>query len=92
VRPVLQFITKAGGCSLCDEAFEEIQDAKEYVDFDLEVIALSEGDAMWEEYKHDFPVGLIDGKVVFKHRTTRDLLIGKIRKFSKPRPKWKFWS
>ena len=92
MKPVLQFITKAGGCSLCDDAFEEIEDAKEYVEFDLEVLPLAEGDAQWEEYKDDFPVGLIGGVVVFKHRTTRDLLVRKIREFSKPRPKWKFWA
>jgi hypothetical protein len=91
-RPVLRFITKDGGCGLCDDAFVEIEDAKEYVDFDLEIVRLSEGDAEWEHYKDDFPVILIDGKFAFKHRTTRDLLIRKLRQSAKPKPKWKFWA
>ena len=85
--PKLQFITKEGGCSLCDEAFEEIESAKDYVDFDIEIVKLREGDQLWERYKNDFPVILIDGKFAFKHRTARDLLIRKLR----PKRGWKFW-
>ena len=53
----------------------------------LEIVKLRQGDDLWERYKNDFPVILIDGKVAFKHRTTRDLLIRKL----KPKTKWKFW-
>ncbi|MDP4198292.1 MAG: glutaredoxin family protein [Bacteroidota bacterium] len=86
--PILQFITKEGGCSLCEEAFEEVESAKDYVDFEVEIVKLREGDSDWERYKNDFPVILIDGKFAFRHRTTRDLLIRKLQ----PKPKWKFWS
>jgi Glutaredoxin-like domain (DUF836) len=85
--PKVQFITKEGGCGLCDEAFEDVESAKDYVDFDLEIVKLREGDELWERYKNDFPVILIDGKFAFKHRTTRDLLIRKLR----PKHRWKFW-
>jgi glutaredoxin len=91
-RPVLTFITKDGGCGLCDDAYEEVEDAKEYVDFDVETVRLSERDREWEKYKNDFPVILIDGKFAFKHRTTRDLLIRKLTQAAKPKAWWKFWS
>ena len=86
-RPVLTFITKEGGCSLCDDAYEEIESAQDYADFDLEVIQIREGDAYWDRYWSRIPVILIDGKEAFEHRTSRDALIRKLR----PRPWWKFW-
>jgi hypothetical protein len=92
MKPILEFITKEGGCSLCDDAYEEIASAQDYVDFDLEIRKLREGDADWETYKDDFPVILINGKLAFKHRTTRDLLIRKLRQSARPKPKWKFWA
>lgn len=85
--PRVEFITKEGGCGLCDDAFAEVESAHDYVDFDLEVVQLREGDALWEKYKNDFPVILIDGKFAFKHRTTCDMLIRKLR----PKAWWKFW-
>ena len=84
--PKLQFITKEGGCGLCDDAFEEIEDAKEYVDFDVEIVKIQQGDDLWNKYWDQIPVIVIDGKVAFKHRTTRDALIRKLK-----RPAWKFW-
>jgi hypothetical protein len=93
-KPKLQFITKEEGCSLCDDAFEEIESAMDYVDFDIEIVKIRKPDdrssadvKLWDKYWDQIPVIIIDGKVAFKHRTTRDLLIRKLR----PKPKWKFW-
>ena len=86
-KPRVQFITKEEGCSLCDEAFEEIESAMDYVEFDLEIVKIRKGDALWDMYWDKIPVILINDKVAFTHRTTRDLLIRKLR----PRSKWKFW-
>ena len=86
-KPLLEFITKDGGCSLCDEAWEEIEDAKEYVDFDIEIIKISPGDKLYDEYWDKIPVILINGKLAFKYRTTRDQLIRKL----KARKGWQFW-
>lgn len=86
-KPLLQFITKADGCSLCDEAFEEVESAKDYVDFDLEIVKIQLGDELWEKYWDKIPVILIDGKVAFTYRTTRDLLIRKLQ----PKKAWQFW-
>jgi hypothetical protein len=86
-KPLLEFITKEEGCSLCDDAWEEIQDAMEYVDFNVEVIKIREGDELWDKYWDKIPVILINGKLAFKYRTTRDLLIHKLQ----ARRSWKFW-
>ena len=86
-RPLLTFITKEEGCSLCDEAFVEIEDAKEYIDFDVEIVKIRKGDAMYDLYWDKIPVILINGKLAFKYRLTRDQLIQKLQ----ARRSWKFW-
>ncbi len=86
-KPHVQFITKEEGCSLCNDAFEELESAMDYVEFDLEIVKIRQGDALWERYWDKIPVVVINDKVAFTHRTTRDLLIRKLR----PRSKWKFW-
>jgi hypothetical protein len=83
----LTFITKEEGCSLCDEAFEEIESAMDYVDFDLDIVKIRKGEPNYERYWDKIPVILIDGKVAFTGQTSRDALIRRL----KPKPKWKFW-
>jgi hypothetical protein len=86
-KPLLTFITKESGCSLCDDAWEEIESAQDYVDFDIEVVKIRKGDEYYDEYWDKIPVILINGKIAFKYRTTRDQLIRKL----KARAWWKFW-
>lgn len=86
-KPLLQFVTKEEGCSLCDDAFVEVESARDYVDFDLEIIKIREGDEWWEKYWDKIPVILINGTVAFKYRTTRDQLIRKLG----ARKSWMFW-
>ena len=86
-RPLLTFITKDGGCSLCDDAWEEIESAQDYADFDIEIIKIQKGDKYYDEYWDKIPVILINGKIAFKYRTTRDALIRKL----KARAWWQFW-
>jgi len=88
VKPRLQFITKEEGCTLCDEAFEEVESAMDYVEFDLEIVKIRKGDVLWDKYWDKIPVILIDGKVAFTAHTSRDALIRKL----KPKPRWKFWA
>ena len=78
-RPIVQFITKEEGCSLCDEAFVELESAMDYVEFDLDIVKLREGDALWKKYWDKIPVILINGKEAFKYRTSRDALIRKLK-------------
>lgn len=78
-RPVVQFITKEEGCSLCDDAFSEIESAMDYVEFDLDIVKIREGDELWTKYWDKIPVILINGKVAFKYRTSRDALIRKLK-------------
>jgi hypothetical protein len=53
----------------------------------MDIVKIRKGDPLWDKYWDKIPVILIDGKVAFTGRTTRDALIRKL----KPKPKWKFW-
>jgi hypothetical protein len=86
-KPLLTFITKEGGCTLCDEAWEEIESAQDYADFEIDIVKIRKGDALYDQYWDKIPVILIDGKLAFKYRTTRDQLL----KGLKGRAWWKFW-
>jgi hypothetical protein len=85
--PKVQFITKEGGCTLCDELFEELESARDYVDFDLEILKIEQDDELYEKYWDQIPVILVGGKLAVKYRATRDELIKKID----GRSWWKFW-
>ncbi len=85
--PKVQFITKEGGCSLCDELFAELESARDYVDFDLDIVKIDYDDELREKYWDKIPVLIINGKVAVKYRSTRDELIRKIE----GRSLWKFW-
>jgi hypothetical protein len=85
--PQVQFITKEGGCSLCDELFVELESARDYVDFDLEILKIEQNDELYKQYWDKIPVIIVNGKLAVKYRATRDELIKKI----KGRSGWKFW-
>jgi len=85
--PQVQFITKEGGCSLCDELFVELESARDYVDFDLEILKIEEDDDLYKKYWDKIPVLLVNGKMAVKYRASRDELIKKIEGKSG----WKFW-
>ena len=85
--PQVQFITKEGGCTLCDELFEELESARDYIDFDLEILKIEYDEELYKKYWDKIPVLLVNGKMAVKYRATRDELIKKIGS----RSRWKFW-
>ncbi len=85
--PQLQFITKEGSCTLCDELFIELESAQDYVDFDLEILKIEQDEELYKKYWDKIPVILLNGKVIVKYRSTRDELIKKINR----RSFFKFW-
>ena len=85
--PQLQFITKEGGCTLCDDLFAELESARDYVDFDLEILKIEQDEELYKKYWDKIPIILLNGKMIVKYRATRDELIKKINS----RSFWKFW-
>ena len=77
-KPQVQFITKDGGCTLCDEMFVELESAMDYVEFDLEILKIDDDSELHKKYWDKIPVLIVNGKVAAKYRTTRDEIIRKI--------------
>ena len=68
IRRKVTLYTKPG-CHLCDEAKDEIA-ASGGKEFELVEINIAEDADLYEQYKHDIPVVLIDGIEAFRHRLT----------------------
>ena len=77
-KPLVQFVTKEGGCSLCDDMFVELEAAMDYVDFDLDILKIDDDTELYKKYWDKIPVLIVNGKVAAKYRATRDEIIRKI--------------
>lgn len=60
-RAVKLIVYRKPGCSLCDEAEELLEDARERVSFELEHRNILERDDWFETYRYRVPVVVIDG-------------------------------
>ncbi|HVK39931.1 MAG TPA: glutaredoxin family protein [Candidatus Kapabacteria bacterium] len=61
------FLTK-DGCRLCDEALSVVEGVRRRFPFKLDVVHIVEGDEWYERFGDKIPVGLIDGRMIFKYR------------------------
>lgn len=66
-------------CPLCDEALEVIESVRRRHPFRLEVVKMVEGDEWYDRYWDKIPVGLVDGRMIFKYRITPDEILAKLR-------------
>ena len=57
------------GCRLCEEARDEIESVGDHR-FDLTEINISNDLSLYELYRNDIPVVLINGRETFRHRLT----------------------
>ncbi len=54
-------------CHLCDLAKDVIERCRKKVDFNLEVIDISQNPELFERYRNDIPVILLDGREIARH-------------------------
>lgn len=66
-------------CHLCEEALEVVEGLRRKHPFGLRVVKITEGDEWYDAYWDKIPVGLIDGRMIFKYRVTADELLAKLR-------------
>jgi glutaredoxin len=72
------------GCHLCDEAKETIERiASEAgyargVNYSLEEINIESEPSLFENYKHDIPVILLNGIELFRHRVQREKFLASL--------------
>lgn len=60
------FLTK-DGCRLCDEAMVVVEGVRRRHPFRLTIVNIEQGDEWYERYSDKIPVGLINGRMVFKY-------------------------
>jgi glutaredoxin len=71
-------------CSLCDEALEEVEAARQLIPFQLEQVDILNNLALYEKYKHDIPVLCLNGEEIFRHRVLREELMEKLQQCDHP--------
>ena len=54
-------------CSLCDKAKTALDEFRRECEFDLEIVDIESDAALFEKYKYDIPVLLINGVEAAKH-------------------------
>ena len=71
------------GCHLCDEAKANMQASGCGAEFTLEEVNIDADPALYEQYKYDIPVILIDGTKAFKHRVDSHEFKRKLRRLAR---------
>ena len=66
-------------CHLCDVAKAVIRRAQSSVPFLLKEINLKEGDELYENFKNDFPVILMNKNLAYKHRVPEQDFVNKLQ-------------
>ncbi len=67
VNMTLVFYTRTG-CHLCDVAKEELDRICRRIPFRIEVRDVDEDEAWAAQYGDEVPVGVLDGRKIFKYR------------------------
>jgi Glutaredoxin-like domain (DUF836) len=66
-------------CHLCDEALEVIESVRRRHPFRLRVVKIAEGDEWYDRFWDKIPVGLVEGRMIFKYRVQSAELLEKLR-------------
>lgn len=66
-------------CHLCDVAKATLQEVCETVRFEIEERNVDEDPAAAAAFGHDVPVGVIDGRKVFKHRVDPARMVASLK-------------
>lgn len=65
--PTVTLFTKPG-CHLCDRAKDVIRGVRRHVAFEFEEKNILDDAALYDLYKNDIPVILLDGREIARHR------------------------
>ena len=61
-------------CHLCEVAAEVLDDVREELPFDLEVVDIDGDEALRARYRSDIPVVMLEGELLFRYRIDADVL------------------
>jgi glutaredoxin len=68
------------GCRLCDEVLDQIAKALEIFPFYLMIIEIKEEPALFQKFKNDVPVVLLNGDEIGKQRIESDTILKYLKK------------
>ena len=60
------------GCHLCEDALAVLEQVSQIITFKLEIQNIDEIALLYDKYKNDIPVILLDGEEVGRHRIQKD--------------------
>ena len=66
-------------CSLCEEAIAVVERVRARIPFFLAVTDIRQSPELFDRWRYDIPVVLIDGAFAFKHRVSEAELEAKLR-------------
>ncbi|NOK38459.1 glutaredoxin family protein [Corallococcus exercitus] len=66
-------------CSLCEQALAVVEEVRARLPFELYVTDILQSPDLFEAWRYDIPVVLIDGVPAFKHRVDAEGLEARIR-------------
>ncbi|MFY1829801.1 glutaredoxin family protein [Myxococcus fulvus] len=66
-------------CSLCDKAADVVEAVRARIPFELRLISILEAPELFERWRYDIPVIVIDGVPAFKYRVTEAELEARLR-------------
>jgi glutaredoxin len=78
MRPRVTLYTRVG-CCLCDDAKDEIAQARRRAEFDLEVIDIDSDPRLRAAYNHEIPVIAINGQKAFRYHVKAAELLARLR-------------
>lgn len=67
------------GCHLCEVVEELLEDVREELPFDLEVVNIDRDESLRARYRTEIPVVLVDGAFAFRYRVEPDALRAALR-------------
>jgi glutaredoxin len=78
-KPHVTLYTKPG-CHLCEEAKQEMLSAGIAAEYTFEEVNIEGDEELYERYKFEIPVVIIDGHKAFKYRLTAEEFKRRIRR------------
>lgn len=68
MRPRSLVLYSKPGCHLCEELRAELDDMRPELDFSIEEIDITSESALFERYRHEIPVLMMDGEEIGRGR------------------------
>ncbi len=73
------FLYSKPNCPLCDEALEVLEQAARRTPLEIREVSILSDPELYARYRHHIPVGVLEGREIFRFRTTIDAVLAAVR-------------